>query len=455
MASSRTMDLTDGPILKKMLRFAIPIILGNLLQQLYTAADRIVVGRFAADGAAALAAIGVTVSPLNLLIGFFVGIATGNNVICANLLGAKNYKDLRKSMHTSVMMGVIAGVSLCLFGVLASPAMLAWMNTPADVVGQALLYMRIYFIGVPASLLYNIASGILRAHGDTKRPMYILMLSGLLNVALNLVFVVLMHMDVAGVALATILSQYMSAIAALWIMISRKDQYKLTLKEMRIDKVQMIAVIRIGVPSGLGSMVFSASNIVVQTAMNSLNSAAVIAGKAAATDINSLVYQIQAGIYAACVSFAGQCFGAKKYKRIDKVATTATALCVTSMGTCAVICAIFAPQLVGLFNTDPNVVQYGSTMLRINTLGIIVYTPAETYLGCSRGMRRAMAPTMLNMIAVCGVRMLWATLVFPLNPTVSMLYYCFPISWAVSSILQIIYYYRIRKKLDKQELQNA
>jgi putative MATE family efflux protein len=331
--------------------------------------------------------------------------------------------------------------------------MLAWMNTPADVMGQALLYMRIYFIGVPASLLYNIASGILRAHGDTKRPMYILMLSGLMNVALNLMFVVLMHMDVAGVALATILSQYMSAIAALWIMLSHKDQYKLTMKEMRIDKVQMLAVIRIGVPSGLGSMVFSASNIVVQTAMNSLNSAAVIAGKAAATDINSLVYQIQAGIYAACVSFAGQCFGAKKYKRIDKVATTATALCVTSMGVCAVLCAIFAPQLVGLFNTDPDVVQYGSIMLRINTLGIIVYVPAEIYLGCSRGMRRAMAPTMLNMIAVCGVRMLWATVVFPLNPTVSMLYYCFPISWAVSSILQIIYYYHIRKKLDKQEIQ--
>ena len=238
-------------------------------------------------------------------------------------------------------------------------------------------------------------------------------------------------------------------------MFSPKDQYKLTVKEMRIDKKQMMAVIRIGVPSGLGSMVFSASNIVVQTAMNSFDSAAVIAGKAAATDINSMVYQIQAGVYAACVSFAGQCFGAKKYKRIDKVATTATAVCVISMGTCAVLCAIFASQLVGLFNADPNVVKYGSTMLRINTLGIIVYTPAEIYLGCSRGMRRAMAPTMLNMIAVCGVRILWVLLVFPMNPTVSMLYYCFPISWAVSSILQFSYYCYIRKKLDKQEIQSA
>ncbi len=450
MASSKTMDLTEGPILNKMLRFAVPIILGNLLQQLYTAADRVVVGQFATDGAAALAAVGVTTAPLNLLIGFFVGIATGNNVICANLLGARNHTDLRKSMHTSLMMGLIAGVGISVFGILLAPAILLWMATPADVMAPAVLYMRLYFLGVPASLLYNIASGILRAHGDTKRPMYILMLSGLLNVALNLVFVVSMHMDVAGVAVATALSHFVSAAAVLVIMFSRKDQYKLTMGEMRMDKAQMMAVIRIGVPSGLGSVVFSASNIVVQTAMNSFDSAAVIAGKAAATDINTLVYQIQAAFLATCVSFAGQCFGAKKYKRIDKVASTATLACVLMMGSCAVLCAIFAPQLVRLFNTDPEVVQYGSTMLRINTLGIIVYAPAEIYMGCSRGMRRALAPTLLNMIAVCGVRILWSLVVFPMNPTVSMLYYCFPISWAISSVLQIAYYCHARRKLDKE-----
>ncbi len=451
MASSRTMDLTEGPILNKMLRFAIPIILGNLLQQLYTAADRVVVGQFAENGATALAAIGVTTSPLNLLIGFFVGIATGNNVICANLLGAKNHKDLRKSMHTSLLMGVISGVGICVLGILLTPLLLTWMDTPQDVMAQAVLYMRVYFLGVPASLLYNIGSGILRAHGDTKRPMYILMISGLLNVALNLLFVIGLHMDVAGVATATVLSHYMSAAAVLWIMFTPKDQYKITMREMHIDKAQMMAVIRIGVPSGLGSMVFSASNIVVQTAMNSLDSAAVIAGKAAATDVNTMVYQIQAAFLATCVSFAGQCFGAKKYKRIDKVAATATVACVLMMGSCAVLCGIFAPQLVMLFNTDPEVVQYGSIMLRINTLGIIVYAPAEIYLGCSRGMRRAMVPTVLNMVAVCGVRILWVLAVFPLNPTVEALYYCFPISWAVSSILQFVYYRYVRRKQQRQE----
>jgi len=455
MASAKTMDLTEGPILNKMLRFAIPIILGNLLQQLYTAADRVVVGQFAENGANALAAIGVTISPLNLLIGFFVGIATGNNVICANLLGAKNNTDLRKSMHTSILLGLICGVGICVLGILLAPLMLAMMGTPQDVMAQAVLYMRVFFLGVPASLLYNIGAGILRAHGDTKRPMYILMLSGLLNVLLNLVFVIIFHWSVAGVAAATALSHYVSAVAVLWIMFRPKDQYKITIREMRIDKRQMMAVIRIGVPSGLGSMVFSASNIVIQTAMNSLNSAAVIAGKAAATDINNMVYQIQAAFLATCVSFSGQCYGAKQYKRIDKVAITATLTCLSMMGVCSVICAVFAPQLVGLFNSDTEVVGYGSTMLRINTLGILVYVPAEIYLGCSRGMRHAMAPTMLNMVAVCGVRMLWVLLVFPLDPTVPTLYYCFPISWFVSSALQISYYLFVRRKQNKLEAKTA
>ena len=446
MAQTKIMDLTEGPILGKLIRFTIPIVLGNLLQQLYTAADRIVVGQFAADGAGALAAIGATASAINLLIGLFVGIATGTNVICANLLGAHNTKDLRKSMHTSILVGILCGVGMLIVGALMSPLILGWMGTPGSISREATMYMQIYFLSVPASLVYNIGTGILRSYGDTKRPMFILILSGLINVVLNLVLVLVLHLDVAGVAIATVVSLYASAGAVWWILFNKKDQYQLSLKELSIDRTQLIAVIRVGVPSGLGSVVFSASNVILQSAVNSFDNAAIIAGKTAAHDINVLIYQIEAGLLAACVSFSGQCYGAKKLDRIGKVATTATVLSLVATAILLLPCVLFSTQVIGLFNNDPEVMRYGSTLQRILNVGMLVYLPAETYLGCSRGMRRALAPTLLNIAAICGTRILWLLLVFPTHHTIEALYYCYPVSWIVSSIMQVAYFYSARKK---------
>lgn len=446
MAQTKVMDLTEGPIMGKLIRFTVPIVLGNLLQQLYTAADRIVVGQFAADGAGALAAIGATASAINLLIGLFVGIATGTNVICANLLGAHNIKDLRKSMHTSVLVGILCGVGMLLVGVLSAPFILDWMGTPEIISPSATMYMQIYFLGVPASLVYNIGAGILRSYGDTKRPMFILIISGLINVILNVVLVLGFHMDVAGVAIATVVSLYASAGAIWWILFNKKDQYRLSVKELSIDKTQLMAVIRVGVPSGLGSVVFSASNVILQSAVNSFDNAAVIAGKTAANDINVLIYQIEAGLLAACVSFSGQCYGAKKLDRIGKVATTATALSLVSTAVLVLPCVLFSKQVIGLFNSDPEVMAYGSTLQKILNVGMLIYLPAETYLGCSRGMRRALTPTLLNIAAICGTRILWLLLVFPTHHTIEALYYCYPVSWAVSSVMQVAYFYSARKK---------
>lgn len=446
MAQTKVMDLTEGPIMGKLIRFTVPIVLGNLLQQLYTAADRIVVGQFAADGAGALAAIGATASAINLLIGLFVGIATGTNVICANLLGAHNIKDLRKSMHTSVLVGILCGVGMLLVGVLTAPFILDWMGTPKIISPSATMYMQIYFLGVPASLVYNIGAGILRSYGDTKRPMFILILSGLVNVVLNVVLVLGFHMDVAGVAIATVVSLYASAGAIWWILFSKKDQYRLSVKELSIDKTQLMAVIRVGVPSGLGSVVFSASNVILQSAVNSFDNAAIIAGKTAANDINALIYQIEAGLLAACVSFSGQCYGAKKLDRIGKVATTATALSFVATAVLVLPCVLFSRQVIGLFNSDPEVMAYGSTLQKILNVGMLIYLPAETYLGCSRGMRRALTPTLLNIAAICGTRILWLLLVFPNHHTIEALYYCYPASWAVSSVMQVAYFYSARKK---------
>lgn len=445
MAKNKNMDLTEGSVLKKLLLFTIPIILGNLLQQFYTVADRVVVGQFAHNGASALAAIGATSSPINLIIGLFVGIATGNNVICANLLGAKNTTDLRKSMHTSILVGVYCGVGLLIFGILAVPAILRSMGTPDTIFDQATLYMRLYFVGVPASLVYNIGSGILRAHGDTKRPMYILMLSGLANVVLNMVLVIIFRMDVAGVAIATAISNFISAGAVLWILFRKKDQYRLTFRELSIDKTQLLAVIRIGIPSGMGSVVFSVSNVILQSSVNAFDNPAIIAGRTIAVDINSLIYQIEGALLAACVSFAGQCYGAKKMERIDELAKKGVLLSVVGMGIFIIPTVVFSSFVTGLFNRDPEVLYYGSRLHVIINLGLFLYAPSEIFSGCSRGMKKALAPTILNIFAVCGVRILWIFLVFPRIHTVEALFLCYPVSWALSSITQACYFYYVRK----------
>lgn len=452
MGSAKTLDLTTGSVTKKLIRFATPIILGNLLQQLYTAADRMVVGRFADNGSASLAAVGSTNSAINLIIGLFIGLASGVNVICANLLGAKNHTALRKSMHTSMLVSAICGVFLCVVGYLMTPVILGWMDTPKSVMPKATLYMQIYFMGVPASLLYNFGAGILRAHGDTKRPMYFLMVSGLINVSLNLLLVILFRLDVAGVAIATAVSQYCSAAAILWVLFSPKGQYRLKCRELGIDKAQLISIIQIGVPSGLGSIVFSSSNVLLQSATNSftVDGEAIIAAKTVALDVNVLIYQIQAALYAGCVSFAGQCYGAGDYKRIKKVANSALWLCFLFMGIPIILCNLFAPQVIGIFNTDPTVTKYGVPLLRICTLGMFLYVPSEIYLGCSRGMRRALTPSLLNMAAVCLPRILWIYAVFPAHRNVVFLFLCYPISWLISSVCQFIFFLRVQKQPVKQ-----
>lgn len=449
MTKGKTMDLTTGPVGKLLLRFAIPIILGNLLQQLYGAADRLVVGQFSENGATALAAIGATSAAIYLTVGLFIGIGTGINVICANLLGSKDMQALRKCMHTAVLAGIISGILLGTAGYFMTPVILSWMGTPLSVMPLAVTYMQLYFVGVPATILYNFGAGILRAFGDTKRPMYILIFSGLANVALNLVFVIGLRMSVAGVAIATAISQYLSAGAVMYILFSKKDQYRLGLRELSVDKKQLAAIVRMGIPSGLGSIVFSFSNVILQSSLNTFDSDAVIAANTIAVDINTLIYQIEGALSAACVSFAGQCFGAGNYKRIDKVTRTATGLCFILMGIPIVLCTVFMPQVVGLFNGDPEVLRYGIPLMIINVPCLFLYVPSEIFMGCSRGMKRAVAPTVLNMLSVCALRLLWVLFVFPAFRSVTVLYLCYPVSWTISSLTQMGFYFHTRRKMDR------
>lgn len=448
MRSSGTMDLTKGSVSKNFIAFVIPIMLTMLLQHLYTVADRVVVGQFAANGKFALAAVGSTSSLTSLFVNVFNGMAAGANVICANKRGARDEKGLRLCMHSSMLLGVILGLSIGALGFVLCKPLLLLLGTPEDVLELATLYMRLYFLGVPALSVYNFGANVLRAHGDTKRSMYILSLTGLLNVGLNLVFVIGCHMSVAGVALATVIAQYVSMLWMLYILFSPKGVYKMRFKDLRLHGPSVSAVARVGIPAGLNGMVFTVSNLLLQSALNTFGSTA-IAGKTAAIDISTLVYQGIGASYLACISFSGQCYGARNYKRIDQLLVRSVGICWVYVVSVAGLCTIFPSQLLGIFNSDPEVISAGKNLLLLNVWGYVLYTISELSLGCVRGMGRSAMPSLLNFAGICIPRIIWIFFVFPINRTITFLYWCYPISWTISAALQLIYYLYTRKKVEK------
>ena len=451
MANGKRLDMTQGPILKKLLIFVIPAILTSLIQQLYTIADRVVVGRFAENGTVALAAVGSTGSASAMFLNIFIGMAIGVNVVCANTRGAKDMESTDRCMHTAIPLAAICGMFVLVMGQLCCKPLLTLLGTPDSLMEGAELYMRIFFLGVPGSLVYNFGSNILRSNGDTKRPMMILSLSGLVNVALNLVLVIGFNMSVAGVAIATITSQYISAIWVLCILFSQKGEYKMSARKLKLHKDMVLSIVKIGVPGGINGLVFTLSNTVILTGVNSFNSEIISAGKTAATDIATLIYQVVVGIYLGCISFSGQCYGAKKYRRIDKVALTAMGLGTAMLVVIGALITIFERPLLGMFNSDPAVINAGIGPLRINAWFYVFYLISEVPLGCMRGTKRSTVPSLLNVIGICGPRIIWTFFVFPLHRSLTFLYVCFPISWVISAVFQWSYYFCIRKQLLKRE----
>lgn len=442
--------MTQGPIVKKLFAFAVPLILSLVLQQLYNLTDRAVVGQFAENGKDALAAIGATSSITALLLNMSNGLASGVNVRCANLRGAGKVKTLRKSMHTGVLLAIVAGLALGVIGIFISRPMLLLLGTPEVVLDSATLYMQIYFAGLPATTAYNFGAAILRSHGDTKRPMYILMTSGLLNVALNLILVIVLKMDVAGVAIATAIAQALSAFRVMRILFNKKDAYQLRFKELGFHGKSLKVIISIGVPNGLNGILFSLSNLVVQSSINSFNDTAIIAAKTAAADASNLVYQIIHGFALACVSSSGQCFGAKKYKRIDKLAIKGTLSCGGLVAAAATLMTLFPAFVIGIFNDSPDVIAAGKNILLINLWGYLLYTVSDIYLSCTRGMGRSLGITLMNIAAIILPRLLWIWFAFPSCRTIEFLYLCYPISYLISAVAQIAYFKIVRKKLDQQ-----
>ena len=447
MKKANSLDMTQGPIVKKLLLFALPVLASALLQHFYAIADSIVVGNFAQNGTMAQAAIGATNHVTKILLNLFTGIALGANVVCAQLRGANDRPALRKSMHTAVLLSFLLGLLLMAMGLILSKPLLHLTNTPKDIFSAALTYMRIIFLGMPASLLYNFGSAILRSNGDTKRTMYILGVTGLVNVALNVVLVVAFQLDVVGVAVATITAQYLSALAVLFILFHRKEAYCLRLKELGLDRRLVWRIIAVGVPCGINGILQSTSNVILQSTVNTFGKE-VIAGCAAAADISCFAYLVNDSFSAACLSAAGQCHGAKNHKRIDRISITA-ALCdnIIVLAMAAVI-TIFSRPLLRIFNPDPAVIEAGIFRLLLLSWTTAFFGISECFVGSVRGMGRSVSPTAINLVFLCGVRLGWALLVFPLLPQdPACLFLCYPISWVLGLIAQVINYIHCRKKL--------
>ncbi len=448
-----TMDFTTGSVVKKLLIFVIPIIVSTMLQDLYNTADKIVVGRFAENGSLALGAVGSVTTATNLLVYLFSGLSLGINVICANLRGAKKERELESAMHTAVMLSVIAGTAVCLLGIASAKPMIRFIKTPETLFDLSYTYMWIYFLGSPFSMLYNAGAGILLSNGDTKRPTVILVCSGLVNLVLNVVLVVGCGLGVEGVALGTVASQLVSAVWVLWILFDTKGEYRMSVKKLHIDKKDALSLVKIAIPTAINNTVFGFSNILMQAAVNTLGDM-VIAGCTAATGIINLIYMIPAGFYSGCVSFAGQCYGARKLKRIDKVLISAILLSAAGVLTCAAVVSFFPQQILSLFNSDPAVIQGGLPKLRIMTWGYSIYCIQCCVAGCLHGIKKNTATTGINLFFVLGTRLPWALWLFPLYPNAAFLFACYPISWILCGTAQLTFFLVSRKKLWRQsELQ--
>ncbi len=444
------MDMTNGPLLTKIIRFIIPLICTGVLQLLYNAADVIVVGRF--DGPQALAALGCTGSLINLIINVFMGLAIGSAVAVAQDYGAGDTKGVYKVVHTSILVSAFCGIIVAIIGVCFSGTFLKWMGTPTNVLPLASKYLIVYFLGAPGSLIYNFGASILRSVGDTKRPLIMLAISGVVNVVLNLFFVLVFHMGVVGVGLATIISQYLSMIMVIVHLTKVDNCCHLNLKELRIYKDKLNRIIRVGLPAGLQGSVFSISNVVIQSSINSFDdlvmaNGLVVAGNTAASNIEGFIYVAMNSVYQAALTFVGQNVGAKKYERIHKVTFTCVGI-VAAIGLVMGVGAyLLAEPLLSIYlPDDPEAIPYGVTRLFFIAIPYLICGVMEIFTGSQRGMGMSLVPMITSLIGSCLFRIVWISTVFAHFVTLESLFISYPISWTLTTLAHLTFYLIIKKK---------
>lgn len=437
------LDMTNGPLFGKILRMSIPLMLTGLLQLLYNAADVIVVGQFA--GETSLAAVGSTGSLINLLVNLFMGMSQGAGVVVAQFLGARATNRVKDAVQTSMILSVILGIVVGVLGFFASRPILLLMGTPADVLPKATLYVKIYFLGIPGLMVYNFCSSILRAAGDTKRPLYILSATGVVNVALNLLLVIQFHLDVAGVAIATIVAQYLSAGAALVLLLRTKKDYRLSLKDMTFNKTLFLQIVKYGVPIGVQGSFFSLSNIVIQSSVNSLGSV-VMAGSAASGNIEGFLFVICDAASQSALTFTSQNIGAGKPERVDRVLGASTAITCMFGIACGLGISLFPSTLLHLYSGDAAVIAAGIERLQLVAPAYVLCGLMNLLANVIRGLGYPIRPTIITLFFACAFRIIWCATIFSWFPNVQTLYAVYPVSWGLAVLCSAIVYLTVRKK---------
>lgn len=448
-ATIEQVNMTEGALLPKIIRFSLPLAATGVLQLLFNAADVIVVGKFA--GATALAAVGATTALINLLVNAFMGISVGVNILVARYLGCREDERVRACVHTAFALSLLLGLVVMAAGLTLSTPMLELMKTPKDVLPLSSLYLRIYFLGIPGTIMYNFGAALLRAFGDTKRPMLFLTISGIVNACLNLFFVIVCSMSVDGVATATVISQYISLFLVVRCLRRSEGLSHLELKSIRLDREESLRMIQIGLPAGLQSTLFSIANVLVQSSVNSFG-ASVVAANTAAASIEGFVYTAMNSVFHAAITFTSQNLGARRYDRIDRI----------FWGSCAAVCIIgvplsllstvFGPQLLGIYiaRSDPAydaIIQNGVIRNYYVIAPYILCGLMDTTCGMVRGLGRAWLPMLVSLTGACLLRIVWIWTFFRWTHTLEMLYISYPISWIVTAAVHVVCYFVIWKKL--------
>jgi putative MATE family efflux protein len=445
-------DMCSGPLLGKILMFALPIMAMNILQLTFNAADMVIVGRF--SGSEALAAVGATGSLINLIVTLFMGLSVGTSVMVAQDYGAGKPADVSQSVHTSVAISIISGLVIMAIGLALCEPLLNIMGTPKDIFDLSVLYMKIYFLGLPATMVYNFGAAILRAIGDSRHPMYYLLITGIVNVIFNLFFVIVMDMSVGGVAWATVISQYLSVLLIMNYLFKSDGAIRFIPRQMRIDGHKLKGIVKIGLPAGLQGLLFSVSNVLIQSAVNSFGST-MVAASSASSNVEGFVGTTMNAYYNAAITFTGQNMGAKKYDRIDTIAKICTILIFVTWILLGGVTLLFGRSLLSMYVSDPEIIELG--MQRLNIMMAVYFTCGvmNVYPGLTRGMGYSILPMICTLVGACLMRIVWLVTVFSRYPTMTMLFICYPVTWTLAGLGQVGSFFYARHQIRKDDVIKA
>lgn len=440
---SYRMDMTEGPLTTKIIKFTIPVMLTGILQLLFNTADVIVVGRF--TGKTALAAVGSTGSLINLLVSLFMGLSIGTNVLVARYQGAKDDKAVSETVHTSIALGIVGGLILLIIGVVATRPLLEMMATPEDVIDQSTLYMRILFFGMPLNLILNFGAAILRAIGDTKRPLYYLTIAGVINLFLNIFLVTVFSLGVAGVAIATVISEGVSCGLILLCLKHETGAIRLYFNRIKINPSKCVDIMKIGLPAGLQGCIFSISNVLIQSSVNSFGST-VMAGNTAASNIEGFVYVSMNSLHQTCISFTSQNFGAGKFKRIKKVLINCLVIVAITGLVLGNSAYFFGKYLLSAYNNEAEVISYGLIRLSIISTMYFLCGLMDVMVGAMRGIGYSILPMIVSLVGACGLRIVWIYTVFVKFRTLDILFISYPVTWTITFLSHLVCYYIVTRK---------